>query len=234
VAYAIANLPPTESDTTRESLAKAFAAARTEVAEVKVTCDVEGATVRVGGKVAGVTPLGAAVFAAPGAVTVEVTKDGHEAASKSVEATKGGTEEVALTLVKNVGAPGGPRKEIVIAGGALGGASVIAGAVLLGVAFAQRDALRGDAPKNAQGTVACSDAPPASGTTSTCEDIRSKGRTANALGQTGVGLLIGGGAVGAATVLYALWPRPAHHDQAAHVVPMLGPSGAGLLWTGSF
>src|SRR5262245_2290575 len=43
VAFALANLPPSEGASTRDSLKNALDAARPEIGEIAVTCDVEGA-----------------------------------------------------------------------------------------------------------------------------------------------------------------------------------------------
>ncbi len=235
VAYAIANLPPTESDTTRDNLAKAFAAARAEVAEVKVTCDVEGATVRVGGKVAGVTPLGTAVFAAPGSVSVDVTKDGYEAASKSVEATKGGTAEIALTLVKK---SSGDTERSKVPGFVIGGvgvAGLITGGVLIGAGYATNSDVNAKLPHDDKGNPLCQRPPVTGPDRPECAALRARTSDANTLANAGVITLAAGGLAVAGAVLYFVWPSSSTTQKAgARVTPVLGRQGGGVVLSGSF
>lgn len=136
VAYAIANLPPTESDSTRESLTKALDAARPQLAEIRLACDVEGATVRVGDKLAGTTPLPASVFATPGQVILEVTKDGYEPARKTLDLAKGSAQDLKLALTKKAPPPEPSKLPAYIAFG-VGGAGLVLGAITGGVSLAQ-------------------------------------------------------------------------------------------------
>jgi hypothetical protein len=67
-----------------------------------------------------------------------------------------------------------------------------------------------------------------------CDDLRTKARDGNALGQAGIGLLIGGGLLGLATIGYAvLWPK-LHKPPTASVVPVIGPHSAAIVWQGAF
>lgn len=169
VAYAMASLPPTESDTTRGSLTKALDAARLQVVELKVACDVDGATVRVGGKEIGVTPLATPVYATPGTIAIEASKEGYETWSKSFDGQKGTSELMKVAMAKKAApqpttsatataAPvEAPKSTVpaVVAFGA-GGLGLIVGAITGGLAAADKaDLLNtckadGECPKSAR------------------------------------------------------------------------------------
>lgn len=135
VSYAIANLPPTESDTTRESLTKALAQARPDIGELTIQCDVDGAELRVGGKLKGALPLATSLFSAPGQLTIEVSKEGYAPASKTIDVQKGSTQKVSFTLVKDA-PPASSNLPAYVAFG-VGGAGLVLGAVAAGVAAAK-------------------------------------------------------------------------------------------------
>jgi hypothetical protein len=140
VTFAIANLPPTESDATRESLSAALAAARPDIGEVRIACDVDGAEVRVGGKLEGTTPLPASLFAAPGQLVIEIRKDGYEPGRKAIEVKKGSVEDVTVTLTRRGPPPGPSRLPAYVAFG-VGGAGLVLGAITGGIAAGQMDGI---------------------------------------------------------------------------------------------
>src|SRR5262249_29413121 len=57
LAFALAALPPSESEKTRVAIARELAAAASKVGKITIRSDVAGAVVRVGGKIRGTTPL---------------------------------------------------------------------------------------------------------------------------------------------------------------------------------
>jgi hypothetical protein len=205
---------------------------RPKIAELTLRVSKPDAEIFVDGKSVGRSPLATSVYVEPGDHAIEARLAGA-VAKGAVSAKGGGAHEVTLAFADE-DAPATARKEIVIAGASLGSVAVITGGVLLGVAIAQREALVPDAPKNGLGTAACADVQPAAGASANCNDLRSKAAAAGTTGQAGVGLLIGGAAVGAATALYALWPRSAGRDHTSRVIPAIGPNGAGFVWMGSF
>lgn len=233
VAYAIANLPPVEGDATRESLTRALDAARPEIGEVKLSCDLEGASVRAGGKLVGTTPLGASFFVPPGSVAIEVTKDGYEAASKTIEVPKGGAAEVKLTPVPRA-APERSKVPAYVIGG-VGVASLIAGGVLVGMAESTRADLA-DGPKKPDGTALCpKTAPSGSDMNAACAGLRSLAAERATMGNVGIGLFVVGGVALAGAAGYFLWPQTRTTPAASsRVLPVVGYNGAGVVWQGSF
>ena len=140
VTYAIANLPPTESDATRANLSSALAAARPDIGEIRIACDVEGAEVRADGKLEGTTPLSAPLFSAPRQLVIEITKDGYEPARRTIDVKKGGSEDVTISLSRMAPPPGPSRLPAYIAFG-VGGAGLVLGAITGGVAAGQMDGI---------------------------------------------------------------------------------------------
>ena len=47
-------------------------------------------------------------------------------------------------------------------------------------------------------------------------------------------MFIAGGVILSATVLYWLWPRGSSDDETGLLLPAIGPTGAGLTYSGSF
>lgn len=140
LSFALAALPPSESEGTRAGIAAQLAAVSKEVAKLTIRSDVAGAVVRVGGRIRGTTPLEGPVFEAPGPVRIEVAKDGFEAASKEVSLAAGGAVEVALSPAPK------PREGRSIVGPAIAfgasGLGLLTGVIGAGVAAAKMDELR--------------------------------------------------------------------------------------------
>ncbi len=206
VAYAIANLPPTESDSTRESLAKALAAARSSVGEVDVRCDTSGAEVWVGGQLRGTTPLAVPLFVMPGQVTIDVRKDGYTTERKTIEVSKASTHALRFALVKQTVAPPemGPRRAVWVTGAAVAGAGVIAGAVLLGVSAgtkAEAENLRDETVAEHGSTACANDGLPV------CKQQRDTLNRASTMFGAGAWSLIGAGLIAAGTLSYVLITR---------------------------
>lgn len=89
------------SGSTKEQLAKArqmLAEAKQHVTVVTIAVNVQGAEVLVDGKTVGHAPLPDDVFVEPGPRVIEAKLAGHAGARQTIEATKGGTRNVALAL----------------------------------------------------------------------------------------------------------------------------------------
>jgi tetratricopeptide (TPR) repeat protein len=236
VRLAIAELPPSESDKMRADLKAALDAARPDIAEIEVRCDVAGAEVLVNGASKGTTPLSRSAFASPGEIAVEVRKDGYLPERKTVAVPKGGRVALDVSLVAQPPPP--PRSMVpalAMGGGGLGAIAI--GGVLFGLAEAQRGDLHREMPRGSDGTPACGK-PGADGATApVCDDLRAKGTNINTMGNAGIALFAVGGAALAGAAIYWFWPAPATQPGEAatsRVVPILGPSCAGLSWMGAF
>lgn len=227
--FARRNFPVSGKATVRKQIEDLLAEEKKHVATLRVTVSAEKADVRVNGKPAGAAPLDGEVFAEPGAVRVEASREGYETATQAVDVKAGESRDVSLTLAPKTAAPG-PRKEILIAGGATAGAALIAGVALIGVgastlsdAKTQRDDLIA-----AKGRRACE-----TGTDPACKKIADGLSSAQTMTNAGASLCIGAGAVAAGTLLYMLLGRP-KAEAPVQAGAMITPESGGAFVRGSF
>ena len=141
LAFALAALPPSESEKTRAGLQRELAAASSKVGKLSIRSAVTGAVVRVGGKIRGTTPLDGPVFEAPGEVTIELSKDGFEDASQKVTLVAGGAVDLTLSPAPK-SRPGRSLVGPAIAFGA-SGLGLLTGLVAGGIAMSKMGELRG-------------------------------------------------------------------------------------------
>lgn len=137
LSFALSALPPSESDATREGIARELASVLPLVGRLTIRSSVEGAEVRVAGVHRGVTPLDGPVVMAPGIVLVEVKRDGFEPAMEYVRAGAGSTVEVTFTLVRSP-ARGERSLAAPLFAFGIGGAGLVLGAIATGVSVAKR------------------------------------------------------------------------------------------------
>jgi hypothetical protein len=212
--------------------------------------------VLVDGAAVGTAPLLLPVFVDPGEHTFTARMEGWQTAKRSIVATAGGTEGIDLQLERvvaptpaplptgstaSVSAPppavvpvheGGPRTEVLIAGGATAGAALAAGVIFTVVANGkasdaeeQRDALAGT-----KGAGACSGAggPPECAALDDAFDAR------DTFSNLAFWSFVGAGAIGAGTVVYALVVPAVKPTAGVRVVPVIGSQGGGLSIGGVF
>ena len=115
----------------------------------------------------------------------------------------------------------------------VGGAAVVAGAVLEGVAASELGAVNKlsdgiDAAKTncVAGSIRYD---------ANCNELESKAKKVDTLGRTGVGLLVVGGVAAAGGLVYFLWPEKRAQGTARPlVVPVVSAGGGGLVVSGTF
>lgn len=249
LAFALAHAPASEVAERKHGEAL-LATAKSKIGTLKIQVTPADATVTVGGRTVAGADLSAPVFVDPGQVEITAQKDRFDSLTKTVEVTAGASIPVELTLqpipapppsstatatpTSSAAPSSGPRTEIVVGGAALAGAAVVIGGVLVGLAEKTRGDLQADSPRNPDGSLACVGQTAPGTAVPICDELRAKARDGNALGQAGIGLLIGGGLIGLGTIGYAVfWPKP-EKQSASSIVPVVGPRSAGLVWQGSF
>lgn len=194
-------------------------------------------------------PLLDPVFVDPGKSSFRIRREGFLSQEKVLDLKAGDQTTADITLDRApgyggavTGAPTGtaaptvaPRSKI--PGFVLGGvgiAGLIAGGALLGVGLSSQDQNFKDAPKDDKGNPLCGPTFLA-GEDARCADMRARTDSANLLGNAGIGLLAGGGALVAAGVIYLLIPsKKAPEAKSSRLVPVVGSEGAGLIYKGSF
>jgi len=207
-------------------LAEMVADFESRVALVVVNCAIEGATVRIGGKVVGTTPLPAAVKVAGGELAIAVEAPNHTTFHQDVTAPGGKVTTVNATLASNV-APVAPppvlptpvvRTETYVPSGwriaafTIGGVGV-AGLALGGISGGLVASKTGDANAHcpskacdATGWAAINDAK----TFATISTI---------------GFIAGGALVATAVILFVVAP---HATRKMGFAPIVGPSFVGI------
>lgn len=229
LSFALASFPAGGRAAERTGIESALKQAKGHVCAVKIHAGLPRAQISIDGVSIGEVAAGAEVFVEPGRHTIDVRADGFVPQQTNIEATAGSAREMRLVLAAQ--AASGARKELLIAGGAVTGAGIVAGAVLLGVstsvlgeAKTQRDALVG-----AGGRHACE----GPGAPAQCAQVQGKLENAQDMGNAGASILIGAGLVGASTLIYALVARP-KSPPAVEASVLVGSERAGAVFRWRF
>lgn len=200
-ALALRSFPPTAAPERKQPLEQSFAESRAKVGALRVRVSADGADIVVGGKPVAKSPATELLFVEPGTVSLEA-RLGSTSATASVSVEAGGERTVELALSPPVGDGSGteplPLWPVGLGAG-LTAASVAVGIVLHVVAAGQlsdadtsRDELR-DSLR--QGGARC---PGAAG----CAELEQSYRDADTSANAGTGLLVAGGVLGVATIVY--------------------------------
>lgn len=224
LAFARESLPPSELGATQKAIEEELALALKEVGVLRVTVNVPGAEVRVGGRRIGASPLADAVYVEPGDVTVAAQMEGYAAATRTVGVGKGATVEVQLTLSRPTRVPA------YVVGGA-GALSLVVGGVLVGLSAAKS----GEAAQLREGILA--DGGYCAGTSvhRDCQSLNAAVSTSDTTGNASIAAFGLGAAMVAGAAVYLLWPAPPPQAKVgARVFPAAAPGSAGMVLSGSF
>jgi hypothetical protein len=256
LSFALRNWPIVGKREPRELVQKRLAEARKQVGAVTIRVSRPGAEVFVDGKAVGRAPLEQEVFVEPGARSIEAKLAGYEDDQQRIEASKGGELSVMLTLAAS--APGlatgpaetatvtpsgealpglpppppvatGPRKAVLIAGGATAGAALIAGVVFTVLANERASAAE---EKNSQlvkavGPGTCAEP------TGACGEVAKLVHDRVVFSDLSFWSFVGAGTLGAATVIYGFATRSASQS-AVRVAPIVTASGGGFAVGGAW
>lgn len=255
LSFAIRNALPSTRAAVRDRIKRDLDSAKTKLAAVKLNVSLLEAKIAIDGAPFDPIFLGPEIYVDPGKRTFEATADGYTPASSSIETKAGEIYVVTLKLERTSAPKGGgvvppvPTEQSVplpaaILGG-LGGAAIIAGAVLIGAAEANKTNAY-DRARNTltpDGNPTCPRTGP--GPTDQCDEVRSAAANADAFGNAGIGVFIGAGTLLAGATVYMLFihsdPPPAAPPEGqrapgpqSRLLPAIGPNGGGLIWQGSF
>ncbi|MFO0762692.1 MAG: PEGA domain-containing protein [Byssovorax sp.] len=248
LAFALRSFPITGDPATRDQMQKTYDQSRASVSAIKVSGLPKGAQVSVDGKPAGEAPLLDDVFVEPGKHTVKATLDGYKEASTTVDAPKGKSTPVSLTLValpKEVvtikeQAPPAPKRSLVptfVAGGvAVAGIATGLALVLVGTGKkSDANDLRSNILGDHKGCVSGSP----NFDSARCPDLADQFSSAYTLQNAGTAVLVVGGVAAVGAVAWALWPAakpgPAKvGGLSVQAAPQVGPGQGGLSLAGSF
>jgi hypothetical protein len=238
LSLAVRNWPLlTATSALRQTAQQRLDDCRAHVGALRIQADVADAKIAIDGAAAGKAPVAGEVFVEPGPHVVEATLAGYRPARAQVDAAKGSSQDVALTLVPvsppGGGGPtaGGPSKPVIITGAVLGGVGVLLGAVFAGVSDAKASdaAAKTSAIVNMGAGAACGATPSAS-----CQAIQSDGQGRATFANASAWSFIAGGAVGAATVIYALAAPRAPKTSGMRVLPLVAADGGGVVVRGEW
>ncbi len=234
--------PDTEPAAKVDAAKRALAEVKKRVGTLTVTAP-EGTDVLVDRVAVGRAPLAREVFVDPGRHEIEA-RTGDAVGRQIVTVEAGAAASVTLVLgvvpppdpkpAATVPiftpppkvAPRDPARDLLIAGSSAGAAAALVGGVLLGVAAsksAEEGALRDVLVGLSQGNVCL---PPSRDPR--CDQVKETGRAVDALTSTGSSLLLGGLAIGAASIVVYLVTRDPKNKPAPAA---LAPRGQGTTFT---
>jgi hypothetical protein len=239
LTFALSTFPANGKAAHRDLLKEKLAGAREHVGALTIDVDVPAAEVVVDGKGVGTAPLAGEVFVEPGAHVVGARLAGHDAARQEATVAAGASASVKLALPVTVArvadppqqrVPTGPNKALIISGASIAGAGVGLGAVLAIVASAKASAADSALAKLPQSGVST----PCQVTTymSACAAINGDNTAHDALAKGALGAFVGAGAIGIATLGYALLAPKGSASSGVKAVPVVGADGARMVVTG--
>jgi hypothetical protein len=189
----------------------------------------------------GKSPLADSVFVDPGRHTLDGRREGYAPARVTFDAAAGSTQEVQISLKpKGTDQPPArppiPERRSVVPGAVLGGvagAAVVTGAVLLGVGASKRSSVQSTSGSILSEHHTC--VVGALNYDPRCAQAIAEAHTTATLHDAGVGVLVGGIALTAATVGYFLWPAPARSGtRGVRAMPLVSTTSAGMAVSGAF
>lgn len=241
--------PP--SDPKRAKIQSEMNDARAKVAAITIKLNTDGVElVQMDTGRSYTTPLVDPIFIDPGKVGFRIRREGYLSQEKVFDAKPGEEINAEVTLERAPGYGGTigsgtgagtgttpavtPRSKVpAFVLGGVGLVGLIVGGALVGTAAGQGSDLQSRAPK-LNGNPICGRTAVA-GEDPGCPGIRSSAQSASDMGNAGIGVLVGGGALIAAAAIYLLIPAKKSPDsKASRLVPVASQQGGGLLWTGSF
>jgi hypothetical protein len=235
MTFALKNFPTSGKREHRGLGEQMLSKALPHVTALTITTNVDKAQVLVDGRSAGTAPLADVVFVDPGPHVLTATLAGYQPAQARVDARKGASQDVALTLLKEAAPP--PTRRSVVPGAVLGG---VAGAALvtgIGLFAAGRSkGASGTQLRDAILSVHHSCVMDAANYDARCTDVENSSTAANTLQKVGVGLMAGAGVAAVGTVIYFVLPPSSAGATSSglRVSPLLSPSSGGLIFSGAF
>jgi tetratricopeptide (TPR) repeat protein len=252
LSFAVKNWAPTGRKDTRQSAIEWLEKVKKQVGTLSIVVSVPGALVEVDGQPVGRSPIEDEVFVDAGPRVIRASLAGFEAKEQRVDLAKGEKSTVTITMERPVApppppaasasaspsvvppppAPKGANQAVLIGGGAAAGAALVLGVtftVLANGKAGDADELRASLVAQG-GPVACGSA--SSAACSTFTDAAEAKRT---FSNAALWSFVGAGAIGAATVVYALVApsKPATASR-VRVLPMADRRTGGIVIGGAW
>jgi hypothetical protein len=232
LSYAIAEFPAGGRPAQRDALIKRLTDVRRSVGAFRIQVNKPGAEVFVDGVSVGLTPMKAEIFVDAGSHALEVRLEGYTTVQQTLVGLKGQTNDIQVTLVPPVvvAPKTGPNKGVLIAGGVVGGGAVLVGAVLMGLSASKGSSASSELSMFHMPN-GC---PPPGSATGACATLASDLSSKATFGNAGVGLLVGGGVVGIATIIYGVASSRGARTTGVRVLPVVTGDAGGLVVDGTF
>lgn len=255
-SYAASGTTAEQLEKARQRLVEA----ERQVGTVKLSVSVEGAEVLVDGKAVGRAPLGEDLFVEPGERTIEARLSGYEAARQTITLAKGQAVPVTLTLAavavavpiasavpmasasvapppvptvpKPVEDSGGPSKPVLIAGGVVTGAALIAGVAFVVVSNGKSSDVQDQLGtlRSTNGARACT----GTSVPAECATVQDTIGAKDSFANLALWSFVGAGALGIGTAVYALTaPRGARKTE-MRAAPIVTAHGGGIVIGGAW
>jgi hypothetical protein len=222
----------------RKPLEAAFIEVRARVGAVKVTVTVDGADVFVGDRFAGQSPLPGEVYVAPGKARITAKRTGYGEVEGAVDVQARGTATVTLDLAAEGAVASSHRvaeRRSLAPAYVLGAVGLVA--VGAGAALYATGASKGSAADAllAELIIADKSHQPCASYNGGCTTLANLRSGHDTFTEVGAGVLIGGGALLAAALVYGLRASsPAPQGALLILAPVASPSGGGFLARGTF
>jgi len=239
LTYAREHLPPSlDADRKRDVLARIdelLSEARPKVAEVALALKPVNASLTVDGRARSNPAVPDKLWLEPGEHRIEVRADGYVPVTRTLEAKGGASERLEVALRRETAptpddSTDDPNLAIILTGAALGAAGIATGIGLVVAAEGKANDRTAIAQSLGSASNACG---PGTTRTAECQQIEDLSAQENTFRNVGITTLAVGGAIGIATLLYAVWPRESE-ESAAQVIPWLAPGHAMVTVRGSF
>ena len=233
LTYAREHLPPSlDDDRKREVLGRIdemLSEARPKVAEVTLSLKPANASLTVDGRARSNPAVPDKLWLEPGEHRIEIRADGYVPVTRNLEAKGGASERLEVALRRETAptpddSTDDPNLAIIITGAALGAAAIATGIGLVVAAEGKANDRTAITESLGSASNACG---PGTTRTAECQEIEDLSAQENTFRNVGIVTLSVGGAIGIATLLYAVWPRNSE-TEAVRLRPSVAP-GYGML-----
>jgi len=236
LSYAYDGMPTGEKPEVRAALAKRIEEARQQVGVLTIKTNVVGAQLYVDGKLVGQAPLEKPIFVDIGQRVIEARLNGHDDVLRTIDVTKGSTQDIELQLVPKVGGGAGPstgnaKRTVIIAVGA----GLAAAGIGTGIGFwaaasgktSDADGIRaGLTPGACPGTAA--------DIAAKCTSLKSTLNDHDTYFNVGTGMFTTGLLLGAGTIAYVVLTKKRPGSVGFEAVPIVAPTVGGISISGRF
>ena len=203
-----------------------------KIGTLTITVNVGGAEVLVDGKPVGMSPLQEPVFVDPGSHTIEARKDGYLSSKTTTVAAAASSSPLMIELQSSEQRDG-KSTGLIVGGVALSAVGLVSGIVFTVVSNGK--ASDADAKLNELHTVGGSRPCVSGKLAADCATLASLNQSSDTFHNLAIVGYSAAGAVGIATLIYALAPSQKESSRVGlTVVPLLGGGACGLTLSGEF